>query len=116
VVEEVHAAGAAIIPQLWHVGAVRREGTEPDPSVPGYSPSGLYKPGRPNGRAMTRQDIQDVVQAFAQAAADAKALGFDGVELHGAHGYLIDQGFWEGTNDRDDEYGEIGRASCRERE
>lgn len=105
VVEEVHAAGAAIIPQLWHVGAVRREGTEPDPSVPGYSPSGLYKPGRPNGRAMTRQDIQDVVQAFAQAAADAKALGFDGVELHGAHGYLIDQFFWEGTNVRDDEYG-----------
>lgn len=105
VVEEVHAAGAAIIPQLWHVGAVRREGVEPDPAVPGYSPSGLFKPDRPNGRAMSKQDIREVVQAFAQAAADAQRLGFDGVELHGAHGYLIDQFFWEGTNQRDDEYG-----------
>lgn len=105
VVDEVHAAGAAIIPQLWHVGAVRREGMEPDPAVPGYSPSGLYKPGRPNGRAMSKQDIREVVQAFARAAADAQRLGFDGVELHGAHGYLIDQFFWDGTNQRDDEYG-----------
>lgn len=105
VVDEVHAVGGAIIPQLWHVGAVRREGVEPDPSVPGYSPSGLYKPGRPNGRAMSKQDIRDVVRAFAQAAREAQALGFDGVELHGAHGYLIDQFFWEGTNQRDDEYG-----------
>src|SRR5690606_31751349 len=46
-----------------------------------------------------------VVAAFAQAAADARALGFDAVEVHGAHGYLIDQFFWEGTNRRDDAYG-----------
>mgnify|MGYP001178148432 CR=1 FL=1 len=105
VVDDVHAAGGAIIPQLWHVGAIRREGTEPDPAVPGHSPCGLYKPGKPNGHAMTKQDIQDVVRAFAEAARDAKALGFDGVEIHGAHGYLIDQFFWEGTNQRDDEYG-----------
>lgn len=105
IVETVHAEGGAIIPQLWHVGAVRREGTEPDPSVPGHSPSGLYKAGRPNGHAMTVQDIRDVVQAFADAARDAEALGFDGIEIHGAHGYLIDQFFWEGSNLRTDAYG-----------
>ncbi len=54
---------------------------------------------------MTQEDINDVVAAFARAAADAKACGFDAVELHGAHGYLIDQFFWEGTNQREDAYG-----------
>ncbi|MCW9008580.1 MAG: 12-oxophytodienoate reductase, partial [Marinobacter sp.] len=105
VVDAVHEAGGAIFPQLWHVGAVRKEGTPPDPSVPGYSPSGLFGPGKPNGKAMTKEDIEDVVTAFADAAQDAKALGFDGVEIHGAHGYLLDQFLWEGTNQRDDEYG-----------
>lgn len=113
VVDAVHEAGGAIFPQLWHVGAVRREGMEPDPSVPGYSPSGLYAPGKPNGKAMTKEDIADVVNAFADAAQDAKALGFDGVEIHGAHGYIIDQFFWEGTNQRDDEYG--GSMANRQR-
>jgi len=105
VVDQVHAAGGAIIPQLWHVGGVRKEGMEPDPSVPGYSPCGYLFRGKPRGHAMTKQDIKDVVRAFAEAASDAKAVGFDGIELHGAHGYLIDQFFWEGTNQRDDEYG-----------
>ncbi|WP_250461466.1 NADH:flavin oxidoreductase [Microbulbifer litoralis] len=105
VVDEVHAAGGQIVPQLWHVGAVRREGTGPDKSVPGHSPSGLFKPGKANGHAMSREDIREAVQAFAEAARAAKAVGFDGVEIHGAHGYLIDQFFWEGTNQRDDEYG-----------
>ncbi|MAA65474.1 MAG: 12-oxophytodienoate reductase [Alteromonadaceae bacterium] len=105
VVDAVHEAGGKIFPQLWHVGAVRKEGMEPDPSVPGYSPSGLYAPGKANGKAMSKEDIADVVNAFADAAQDAKALGFDGVEIHGAHGYIIDQFFWEGTNQRDDEYG-----------
>ena len=105
VVDAVHDAGGAIFPQLWHVGAVRKEGTEPDPAVPGYSPSGLFAPGKPNGKAMSLEDIQDVIIAFADAAQDARALGFDGVEIHGAHGYLLDQFLWEGTNQRDDEYG-----------
>lgn len=105
VVDAVHAAGGAIVPQLWHVGAVRKEGMEPDESVPGMSPSGLYAPGKPNGKAMSKADIADVVKAFAEAARDAQALGFDGIEIHGAHGYLIDQFFWEGTNLREDEYG-----------
>jgi len=105
VVDAVHEAGGRIIPQLWHVGAVRRPGVGPDKDVPGYSPSGMNKPGKVVGHVMTREDIQNVVRAFAEAARDAKALGFDGVEIHGAHGYLIDQFFWEGTNQRDDEYG-----------
>jgi len=62
-------------------------------------------PGKVNRHTMTQQDIDDVVKAFAQGAADAKELGFDAVELHGAHGYLIDQFFWEGTNQREDAYG-----------
>lgn len=105
VVDEVHAAGGKIIPQLWHVGAVRKAGIGPDKDVPGYSPSGLFNEGKENGVAMSKGDIKDVINAFAQAAVNAKNVGFDGVEIHGAHGYLIDQFFWEGTNKRDDEYG-----------
>tara|TARA_R110002049_G_scaffold100337_4_gene244278 strand:+ start:198 stop:1313 length:1116 start_codon:yes stop_codon:yes gene_type:complete len=105
VVEAVHAQGGKIAPQLWHVGAVRKEGTGPDKSVPGYSPSGLFKPGKENGVAMSKQDIDEVVEAFSQAAADAKKIGFDAIEIHGAHGYLVDQFFWEGSNQRTDEYG-----------
>lgn len=105
VVDAVHKNGGKIAPQLWHVGAIRKEGVEPDESVPGYSPSGLFMPGKKNGVAMTQQDIDEVVQAFAQAAFDSKEIGFDAIEIHGAHGYLIDQFFWEGTNQRDDSYG-----------
>jgi len=113
VVDEVHAAGGQIIPQLWHVGSVRKEGTEPDKSVPAYSPSGLYKAGAKNGVAMSKADIDEVVASFAQAALDAKNVGFDGIELHGAHGYLIDQFFWQGTNERSDEYGGSLANRCR---
>ncbi|MGX9460503.1 NADH:flavin oxidoreductase [Shewanella sp. A14] len=105
VVDEVHAAGGKIAPQLWHVGAVRKPGIGPDKESPAYSPSGLYKPGAANGVAMTQADIDEVVASFAQAALDAKNIGFDAIEVHGAHGYLVDQFFWEGTNQRDDQYG-----------
>lgn len=105
VVDAVHAVGGKIAPQLWHVGNVRRLGTEPDGDVPGYGPMDKFKDGNKIVHGMTHEDIQDVVQAFAQAARDAKSIGFDAVELHGAHGYLIDQFFWEGTNKREDEYG-----------
>lgn len=113
VIEEVHSAGGQIIPQLWHVGSVRKEGIEPDKSVSGYSPSGLYKPAAKNGIAMSKADIDDVITAFAQAALNAKKIGFDGIELHGAHGYLIDQFFWQGTNERTDEYGGSLANRCR---
>ena len=105
VVEAVHNEGGKIVPQLWHVGAVRRLGTEPDGSVPAYGPSEKIKEGQVVVHGMTQVDIQEVIAAFAQAAKDAKAIGMDGVEIHGAHGYLIDQFFWEGSNRRTDEYG-----------
>ncbi|HCW0549924.1 TPA: 12-oxophytodienoate reductase, partial [Pseudomonas aeruginosa] len=84
---------------------VRRLGVEPDASVPGYGPMEKAKDGKVLVHGMSKADIQDVIAAFAQAARDAQAIGMDGVEIHGAHGYLIDQFFWEGSNQRDDEYG-----------
>ncbi|MCF5796501.1 12-oxophytodienoate reductase, partial [Pseudomonas sp. PA-1-5A] len=105
VVDAVHAEGGKIVPQLWHVGSVRRMGTEPDASVPAYGPMEKLKDGNVVVHGMTKQDIKDVINAFAQAAKDAQAIGMDGVEIHGAHGYLVDQFFWEGSNQRTDEYG-----------
>ncbi|MFC3193096.1 NADH:flavin oxidoreductase [Marinicella sediminis] len=105
VVAAVHQAGGRIMPQLWHVGGVRKDCLQPDESVPAYSPSGLLSPNKPNGVAMSQQDIDEVTEAFVQAAVDARQLGFDGVELHGAHGYLLDQFFWKKTNLRTDRYG-----------
>ncbi|MDR3518232.1 MAG: NADH:flavin oxidoreductase [Azospirillaceae bacterium] len=105
VVDEVHAAGGRIIPQLWHVGPVRRPGMEPDPAVPGYGPMTIEDKGTVVVKAMTETDIADVVAAFAQAARDAERIGFDGVELHGAHAYLLDSFLWDGSNQRTDGYG-----------
>ncbi|WP_379151665.1 NADH:flavin oxidoreductase [Paenibacillus sp. sgz5001063] len=105
VVKEVHAAGGKIVPQLWHVGMARTIGQLPNVDALPIGPSGLDLAGEPVTEPMTQQEIDGIVAAFAQAAADAKAVGFDGIELHGAHGYLIDQFFWEKTNKRTDEYG-----------
>jgi len=106
VAHDVHAAGGLIVPQLWHVGVVAHgEEKLSVEGAPPMSPSGLFKPGEPRGIAMTQADIDAAVDAFGQAAAAAKEIGFDGVELHGAHGYLLDQFFWEGTNQRTDGYG-----------
>lgn len=112
VIEGSHAAGGRMGPQIWHVGAVKASADwEPDARLI-ESPSGLEAPGKPRGKTMTEDDIADTITAFARAAADAKRLGFDTVEIHGAHGYLIDQFFWSGTNLRTDRY---GGASIRER-
>ncbi|MGZ5936687.1 MAG: NADH:flavin oxidoreductase [Rhizomicrobium sp.] len=105
VVREVKAVGGHIMPQLWHQGVVRHPGTGPYPEQPSMSPSGLAKMDKKVAEPMTDEDIADVIAGFAKSARYAKDLGFDGVELHGAHGYLIDQFFWEGTNQRDDKYG-----------
>ncbi|MDP6406854.1 MAG: NADH:flavin oxidoreductase [Alphaproteobacteria bacterium] len=105
VVDEVHAAGGVIMPQLWHQGTMRKPGSGAHPEAPSIGPSGLLLPGKERGIAMTQADIDHCVEAFAKAAGEAKRIGFDGVELHGAHGYLLDQFFWEGTNQRDDAYG-----------
>ncbi|MCA3749780.1 MAG: NADH:flavin oxidoreductase [Phenylobacterium sp.] len=105
VADEVHAAGGAIGPQLWHVGAVRSRDPEWKPEGGYDSPSGLSSPGKKFGEGMSEEAVADAIDAFARAAADAKRLGFETVELHGAHGYLIDQFFWDGTNAREDAYG-----------
>ncbi|MFS2162195.1 NADH:flavin oxidoreductase [Variovorax sp. Varisp62] len=110
VIDAVHAAGGRMGPQLWHTGSARY--TEWEPDSPVESPSGLDAPDKPRGKAMTEEAIADTVAAFAAAAADAKRLGFDTVEIHGAHGYLIDQFFWSGTNRRTDGY---GGATLKER-
>ncbi|MEU8512361.1 NADH:flavin oxidoreductase [Kitasatospora sp. NPDC048722] len=106
VAEDVHAAGGTIVPQLWHIGMVRKQGDPPVAGAPAVGPSGIRLDGTEGtGRAMTRADLDDVIGAFAEAAAAAERIGFDGVELHGAHGYLIDQFLWAGTNRRTDAYG-----------
>lgn len=105
VVEAVHEVGGKIFPQLWHVGSLRKPDNEPNKGIPGHSPSGLVKPGKKRAHAMTADDIEEAIESFAQAALDAKELGFDGIEIHGAHGYLLDQFFWAGTNERTDEFG-----------
>ncbi|MET0274425.1 MAG: NADH:flavin oxidoreductase [Phenylobacterium sp.] len=112
VVDDVHAAGGKMGPQIWHVGSVEVPGVEWTPPGPIESPSGLLAPDTPRGEAMTDETIADTIAAFASAAADAKRLGFDTLELHGAHGYLIDQFFWQGTNGRTDRF---GGATLKER-
>jgi 2,4-dienoyl-CoA reductase-like NADH-dependent reductase (Old Yellow Enzyme family) len=105
VLNDVKAAGGRIMPQLWHQGVIRHPGSGPYPAQPSMSPSGLARPGKQVAEPMTQRDIDAVVEGFAKSAGYAKALGFDGVEIHGAHGYIIDQFFWEGTNQRADLYG-----------
>lgn len=109
----VHDQGGKIIPQLWHVGAARTPGSPPVREGPVHSPSGRSHTGSDVGAAMNHRDIEETVDAFARATAAAERLGFDGIELHGAHGYLIDQFLWSRTNERGDRYG--GDPSSRSR-
>lgn len=111
VVDGVHAADGKIGPQIWHVGNVKgQRGWSPE--APVESPSGLIAPDKPRGQAMSENDVNDTIAAFGKAAGEAKRLGFDMFEIHGAHGYLIDQFFWSGTNTRDDIW---GGATLKER-
>lgn len=105
VINQVHAAGGKMGPQIWHTGSVPSTQTDWVPDSPVESPSGLVAPGVPRGEIMSDNAIADTIAAFARAALDAQTLGFDTVEIHGAHGYLIDQFFWAGTNLRSDGYG-----------
>jgi NADH:flavin oxidoreductase/NADH oxidase family protein len=105
VLSAVHAAGGRIMPQLWHVGMARKPGSEPNPEAAPVGPSGLDLTGIPVNQALTETEVAQLIDAYAQGAADAERLGFDGIELHGAHGYLIDQFFWRRTNRRTDRYG-----------
>ncbi len=102
VIDAVHKAGGKMFPQLWHTGLGRMAELTANPDELSIAPSIVGK--RPL-RAMAQSDIDAVIEAFASAAVSAKTLGFDGVAIHGAHGYLIDQFFWPRTNRRDDGYG-----------
>ena len=105
VADAVHDMGGAIAPQIWHSSSIESKTANWVPDAPVESPSGLVTPDEARGVAMSEEDIADTVSAFANAAADAKKLGFDTIEFHGAHGYLIDQFFWDGTNQRNGPYG-----------
>lgn len=109
VVDEVHGAGGRIIPQLWHVGIMRDPRTDeyPNMDLPSASPSGIYKPG---GKAVfppvSPAEIRTIIDSFVEAAVSARELGFDGIEIHGAHGYILDQFLWAALNQRPgDDYG-----------
>src|SRR6202451_2664358 len=113
VVEGVHAAGGRIFLQIWHVGRISdpsyHDGALPvGPSA--IAPKGnvsLLRPQRPYvaPRALKTEELADVVEAYRRGAQNAKTAGFDGVEIHGANGYLLDQFLQDSSNKRTDEYG-----------
>ena len=113
VTEAIHRAGGRIFIQLWHVGRV----SHPDflggdlPVAPSALPveGFVHTPGGkkpiPVPRALKTDEVPDIVRQFRQAAENARAAGFDGVEIHGANGYLLDQFLRSGSNKRTDMYG-----------
>ena len=105
VVEKVHGAGGKIAPQIWHVGMMRKPGTGPDPDAVSDSPSGKTHHGKQVQPEPSESEVADMVMAYANSAGEAAKLGFDCVEIHGAHGYLIDEFFWNVMNTREDKYG-----------
>lgn len=113
VTEAVHAKGGKIVLQLWHVGRVSDpellDGELPVAPSP-IAPEGhvsLLRPLRPyvRPRALETSEIPGIVEAFRQGAENAKRAGFDGVEIHGANGYLLDQFLESSANHRTDDYG-----------
>jgi 2,4-dienoyl-CoA reductase-like NADH-dependent reductase (Old Yellow Enzyme family) len=116
VCQAVHAAGGKMFPQLWHTGSFRQSWMGPQSGVPGLGPSentnaftGYPEPTK----SMTDREIAEVISAYAEAAGAARDIGFDGVELHAGHGYLIDEFLWSATNRRDDVYGGNRRQRTR---
>jgi 2,4-dienoyl-CoA reductase-like NADH-dependent reductase (Old Yellow Enzyme family) len=121
VVDRVHQAGGLIFPQLWHMGPMLKRGVGPHPNAEPRRPSGVWGPigshvvwgldpeqlrvAQVAGPEMSLADIRQVLDAYAEAARMAKEVGFDGIAIHGAHGYLPDAFLWSGTNLRQDEYG-----------
>ena len=113
ITQEVHAAGGRIVLQLWHVGRISDpvflNGALPvAPSA--IAPEGhvrLLRPERPyvTPRALETAELPGIVEAYRQGALNAQAAGFDGVEVHGANGYLLDQFLQDKTNHRTDAYG-----------
>ncbi len=114
VVRGVHEAGGRIFLQLWHSGRVGHSSLQPDRGPP-LAPSAIagegdlhtYEGKQPLSvpRPLTREEVKSLIKAFGVAAARAARAGFDGVEIHGAFGYLIDQFLQDGSNHRADEFG-----------
>jgi N-ethylmaleimide reductase len=114
VTDAVHQAGGRIFLQLWHVGRISHPCFQPGGALP-VAPSAIAPPGEvytPDGkqpyvapRALELREIPAVIRQYAEAARRAQRAGFDGVEVHGANGYLIDQFLLDGTNQRQDGYG-----------
>lgn len=113
VTKAVHAAGGRIFLQLWHVGRISDplylNGELPvaPSAIAAEGHVSLVRPKRPyvTPRALDTEEIADIVEAYRQGAERAKAAGFDGVEIHGANGYLLDQFLQDSTNKRTDRYG-----------
>jgi N-ethylmaleimide reductase len=111
--DAVHKAGGLILMQLWHVGRVSHsiyhDGKLPvsASAIPMPGHASLTRPQLPyeTPRALETAEVAEVVEAFRKGAENAKAAGFDGVEIHGANGYLIDQFLQDSTNKRTDRYG-----------
>ncbi|KDB08966.1 12-oxophytodienoate reductase [Burkholderia sp. lig30] len=114
VTEAVHKKGGRIFLQLWHVGRLSHSAVQPGRELP-VAPSAIPATGEifttegmkpyETPHALTTAEIREIVGDFQRAAENAKAAGFDGVEVHAANGYLIDQFLRSGTNTRTDEYG-----------
>lgn len=94
VVEAVHRHDTKIIAQIWHVGSSRDPKESPFPNTESIDVN-----------TVSESTIQDLIKSFADTSKIAKEIGFDGVEIHAAHGYLIDEFLWKGTNHRTDSYG-----------
>jgi 2,4-dienoyl-CoA reductase-like NADH-dependent reductase (Old Yellow Enzyme family) len=105
VTDAVHKAGGRIFAQLWHMGQLGLPGKQIDPSVRLLGPSGLNGTGEGVDAPMSIAEIDSVIEAFGHSAAAAQRAGFDGIEIHAGHGYLLDQFFWQRSNKRTDRYG-----------
>ena len=109
----VHQAGTLFVPQLWHVGEVRRLGMPEEPTVPGYGPHEIIEDGKVVVKAMDPRACETIAESYARCAISAQEMGCDGIALHGAHGYLLDQFLWPKSNARDDALGGAMENRCR---
>ncbi|MCO5570843.1 hypothetical protein L7F22_024571 [Adiantum nelumboides] len=124
IVKAVHDKGTFFFLQIWHVGRVTNTAYQPGGQPPVSSttkrvtgtllmPSGTESGDYSEPRALKTEEIPHIVNDFRMAARNAIAAGFDGVEIHGAHGYLLDQFMKDGVNDRTDHYGGSLENRCR---
>jgi len=114
VTDAVHKEGGKIVLQLWHVGRISHPSLQPDNALP-VAPSAIKPEGEAvtyegmqpyvTPRAIEIEEISTILEQYKVATENAKAAGFDGVEVHAANGYLIDQFLRDGSNKRSDEYG-----------